>query len=281
MYYLSPISESHLIYSINLNIRATEKHATKMAKEYQKKEDKLKTKTEKYLPKQQKANEKEERKQMIEERKLMIVEKKMAEAKEEERQRTEKHREAQRLEEAAKEDLLHAINNATIARNKKLKADEAAAGYEGRTVSSSEKKNTKKKKGARSLLFPLKKTPSPTAKADPMSSEMSIDELQAKLINIYENKHHDNRTDDDATYDRTDDDATYESVDTKYDKEERDQAPADLGLLGTLADTGYELLEWFWGDPGNCGSDTTSAYEPKSVNSLEIVSSLYSEINRK
>lgn len=241
----------------------------KREEEYQKKEAKLKTKKEeretklvkKYLTKEQKAKEKEEHKQMI-------LEEKRAEAKEKEiTQRIEKHREAQRLEEAAKKDLLLAMKNAAIARNEKLKADEAAARYEGHTISSSEKKNTKNKKGARSLHNPLRKTPSPTAKDDCRSSDMSVDDtldatcddiddevvmlrkqvkalqlemsevegqLKAKQLSIYKNKHHNNRTDDDTTYGS---DQTRSTMFTKDDdKEERDQAPVNQGLFAPFGE---------------------------------------------
>lgn len=271
----------------------------KREEEYQKKEAKHKTKKEerktklvkKYLTKEQKVKEKEELKQMI-------LEEKRAEAKEKEiRQRIEKHLEAERLEEAAKKDLLLAIRNAAKARNEKLKADEAAARYEGRTVSSSEKKNTKNKKGARSLHIPLRKTPSPTAKACMTKNASDVDDevvrlrkqvaqlqkemnevegqLKAKQLKIYENKHHDNRTDDDTMFTKDD------------DKEERDQAPANKGLFAPFGEVvdgvvtkGYDVLTWFLGDPEklSCGSvlescgtstyGTTSTYKLKSVNSL-------------
>lgn len=285
----------------------------KREEEYQKKEAKLKAKKEeretkvvqKYLTKEQKAKEKEELKQMI-------LEEKRAEAKEKEiRQSIEKHREAQRLEEAAKKDLLLAMKNAAIARNEKLKADEAAARYEGHTISSSEKKNTKNKKGARSLH--IRNNASDVSEDSELgASEVSIDDtldaddevvrlrkqvsllqkemsevegqLKAKQLSIYENKHHDNRTDDDTTYGS---DQTRSTMFTKDDdKEERDQAPVNQGLFGPFGEVadgvvtkGYDVLTWFLGDPESCGSvlescgtsrcGTTSTYEPKSVNSLD------------
>lgn len=267
------------------------KREKREAKHKTKKEERKTKLVKKYLTKEQKAKEKEELKQMI-------LEEKRAEAKEKEiRQRIEKHLEAERLEEAAKKDLLLAIRNAAKARNEKLKADEAAARYEGRTVSSSEKKNTKNKKGARSLHIPLRKTPSPTAKACMTKNASDVDDevvrlrkqvaqlqkemnevegqLKAKQLKIYENKHHDNRTDDDTMFTKDD------------DKEERDQAPANKGLFAPFGEVvdgvvtkGYDVLTWFLGDPEklSCGSvlescgtstyGTTSTYKLKSVNSL-------------
>ena len=243
------------------------KREKREAKHKTKKEERKTKLVKKYLTKEQKAKEKEELKQMI-------LEEKRAEAKEKEiRQRIEKHLEAERLEEAAKKDLLLAIRNAAKARNEKLKADEAAARYEGRTVSSSEKKNTKNKKGARSLHIPLRKTPSPTAKACMTKNASDVDDevvrlrkqvaqlqkemnevegqLKAKQLKIYENKHHDNRTDDDTMFTKDD------------DKEKRDKAPANKGLFAPFGEVvdgvvtkGYDVLTWFLGDPEklSCGS---------------------------